>query len=253
MTEEPLITVSNLDMFIDKNHILKNINLSIPKNKITVILGPSGCGKTSLLKCFNRLTDLYPEIKVTGEINIENENILQKNTDVNLLRMKMGLLSQRPYPMPMSIKENIVFALKLKGITKKTEQMLALEELLRQVNLWDEVKDRLHEPAAKLSVGQQQRLCLARGLAVKPSIILADEPTASLDPLSNRIIEGKFIELKSNYTIVLVTHILRQARRLADNVIFIYMGEVVEQGNAKDFFENPKMERTQSYLSGMFN
>ena len=252
--EEPVkIKVKNLNLYINKKHILKNIDIIIPKNKITVVLGPSGCGKTTLMKCLNRLTDLYPEMKVSGKIFIDNEEILNKRNDITKIRKRMGLLSQRPYPLPMSIYKNIAFGLKISN--RKNRKFLngRIEHYLKQASLWDEVKDRLYDPAASLSIGQQQRLCLARGLAVDPDIILADEPTSALDPLSSQAIEKKIAELKQSYTIVVVTHILRQAVRIADYVVFMYLGEVIEQGEAKDFFENPKKDRTKSYLQGVFN
>ncbi len=247
------INIKNLDLFIGKQQILKNINVQIPENKITIILGPSGCGKTTLLKSLNRLTDLYEDVKVSGEIIIDNENILDSKQDVTTIRKKMGLLAQRPYPLPMSIYKNIAYGLRISNISDKNTIAKRVENNLKQVNLWDEVKDRLHSPASRLSIGQQQRLCLARGLAVDPEIILADEPTSALDPISSQTIEQKFIELKKQYTIVMVTHILRQARRVADYVIFMYLGEVVECGTAEEFFNNPKEDRTKSYLKGAFN
>jgi phosphate transport system ATP-binding protein len=246
------ISISNLNLFVGKQQILKNINIEIPKNKITVIMGPSGCGKTTLLKTLNRLTDLYPEMKVTGSIFIDEEDILHTTSDIHNIRKRMGLLSQRPYPLPMSIFGNVAFGLKISGRRRRKTLNKRVEHYLRQASLWDEVSQRLKEPAIKLSIGQQQRLCLARGLAVDPDIILADEPTSALDPISSQAIEEKFLELKNNYTIVVVTHILRQARRIADHVIFMYMGEVIEQGSAKEVFENPQMEKTKQYLSGAF-
>ena len=253
MEQPPKIEIRNLNVFAEKNHILKNINISIPQNKITVILGPSGCGKTTLLKCLNRLTDLYPELKVSGEILINQKNILLAGEDIYELRQNMGLLSQRPYPLPMTIYNNIAYGLKLRGVKSRRELHKQVVHYLQLANLWDEVKNRMREPASRLSIGQQQRLCLARGLAVNPQIILADEPTSALDPISSQYIEEKFVELKKDYTIVLVTHVLRQAKRIADNVVFMYMGEVIEQGEGKEVFENPKMEKTKLYLGGTFN
>ncbi len=246
------ILVKDLNLHIGKQHILKNINVTIPEKKITVILGPSGCGKTTLMKSMNRLTDIYPDVKVTGQIFINDEDILHTQMDITRLRQKMGLLSQRPYPLPMNIYNNIAYGLRISGRKKKRYLKKRIEHYLRQANLWDEVKDRLKDPASKLSIGQQQRLCLARGLAVDPEIILADEPTSALDPISSQAIEEKFVELSKNYTIVLVTHILRQAKRIADYVIFMYMGEVIEQGTAQQVFENPKEEKTKEYLKGLF-
>jgi len=250
---ETAIKINNLEVFAGKTRILKDINCEIPKNRITVILGPSGCGKTTLLKCMNRLTDLYPELKVNGEILIKEKNILDPGADIYKLRQSMGLLSQRPYPLPMTIYNNVAYALKLRGVTKRRELHKLVMDYLKQAALYEEVRNRLREPASRLSIGQQQRLCLARGLAVDPEIILADEPTSALDPISSRVIDEKFQELKKNYTIVVVTHVLRQARRIADNVIFMYLGEVIEQGSATEFFENPKQEKTKLYLEGMFN
>ncbi|MDP4281418.1 MAG: phosphate ABC transporter ATP-binding protein [Bacteroidota bacterium] len=247
------IQIQNLNVFAKDQQILKNINISIPKNKITVILGPSGCGKTTLLKCMNRLTDLYPELKVTGNIFINNQDILQAGEDINNLRQKMGLLSQRPYPLPMNIYNNIAYGLKLTGIHKRRELNRKVVSYLQLAALWDEVKGRLREPASRLSIGQQQRLCLARGLAVNPEIILADEPTSALDPISSKSIEEQFIKLKQDYSIVLVTHIIRQARRIADHVIFMYLGEVIEEGPVSEIFDHPKMEKTKQYMSGAFN
>lgn len=253
MEQQSKISIENLNVFADKTQILKNVTARIPKNKITVVLGPSGCGKTTLLKCLNRLTDLYPELKVTGRIMIDSKNILEAGEDIYKLRQQMGLLSQRPYPLPMNIYNNITYALKLRGIHRKREMNKLVIDYLKQANLYNEVKSRLKEPASRLSIGQQQRLCLARGLAVNPEIILADEPTSALDPISSQYIEEKFIELKSHYTIVLVTHTLRQARRIADHVIFMYLGEVVEQGPVEQVFENPQQEKTRQYLKGVFN
>jgi phosphate transport system ATP-binding protein len=253
MEEKAKIRVRDLNLYISKQHILKNINVDIPENKITVILGPSGCGKTTLLKSMNRLTDLYPEVKVSGSIYIGEEDILNTTSEITAIRKRMGLLSQRPYPLPMSIFNNIAFGLRISGRTKKKILDKRVEHYLRQANLWEEVQYRLKDPASTLSIGQQQRLCLARGLSVDPEIILADEPTSALDPISSDVIEKKFVDLKENYTVVLVTHILRQARRIADNVIFMYMGEVIEQGTAEEVFNNPKEERTKQYLKGTFN
>jgi phosphate transport system ATP-binding protein len=247
------IDIKNLQLFIGKQQILKNINVQIPENKITVILGPSGCGKTTLLKSLNRLTDLYEDVNVQGEIMIDGEDILLPGKDVTAIRKKMGLLAQRPYPLPMSIFNNVAYGLRISNRGNKKILAQRVEHNLRQVNLWDEVKDRLHEPASQLSIGQQQRLCLARGLAVDPEIILADEPTSALDPISSQAIEQKFVELKHQYTIILVTHILRQARRIADYVIFMYLGEVIECGTADEFFNNPKEEKTKAYIKGAFN
>lgn len=253
MENSAKIITKNLNLNVGKLQILKNVNITIPKNKVTVILGPSGCGKTTLLKTMNRLTDLYPEMEISGEILIDGRDILKAGTEITEIRRKMGLLSQRPYPLPMSIFKNISYGLKINGTSSRKELSARVEYYLRQANLWDEVKERLREPANNLSIGQQQRLCLARGLAVDPEIILADEPTSALDPISSNAIEEQFSQLKDNYTIVMVTHILRQARRIADHIIFMYLGEVIEQGPAYEFFHNPKVEKTKEYLKGAFN
>lgn len=246
---QPVVQVKDLNVYHEQSHILKNINLIIPEKKITVFLGPSGCGKTTLLKSINRLTDLYTGMKVEGNITLRGEEVLNKKNNIAALRQKMGLLSQRPFPLPMSIFDNISFGLKVQGIKNKTEIAHKVEFHLKQVALWDEVKERLSAPASRLSIGQQQRLCLARGLAVNPEVILADEPTSALDPISSRKIEEQFCELKKDYTIVLVTHILRQAKRLADNAVFMYFGEVIEQGNPSEMFSNPQTDILKDYLN----
>jgi phosphate transport system ATP-binding protein len=247
------INVENLNVFYGKTLALKNISLKIPSNKITVIIGPSGCGKTTLLKSFNRLFDLDPEVTYTGKIFVNNINILEHSVNIFDVRKKMGLLLQKPVILPMSIFDNVAYGLKIHGLREKKRLFSVVEHYLKEVNLWDEVKDRLHEPATRLSIGQQQRLCLARGLAIEPEIILGDEPTSALDPLSSRKIEERFIELKQKYSIVLVTHILRQAKRLADYVVFLYLGEVIEQAPAQEFFENPQKELTKEYIKGIIS
>jgi len=247
------IKIDHLNLHIGNKHILKDINVEIPEKQLTVILGPSGCGKTTLLKSLNRLTDLNPDVKIKGSIYNGAEDIMHPKTEITQLRKKMGLLAQSPFPLPMSIYDNITYGLRISGRRKKIYLNKRVEYYLRQVSLWDEVKDRLKDPASALSIGQQQRLCLARGLAVDPEILLADEPTSALDPVSSKDIEEMFLKLKQRYTIVVVTHILRQARRIADYVIFMYLGEVIEHGPAKEIFENPKKEMTKAYLKGAYN
>jgi len=244
-----LLYVSDLSLWHGQNQTLKKVELNIRDKGITVLLGPSGCGKTTLLKTFNRLCDLYPDIRTEGSIYFEGQDIMAKNIDVYALRQKMGLLSQKPHPLPGTIADNITYALKLKGITSKAELSDRVEVFLEKVGLWHEVKDRLKTPAGRLSIGQQQRLCLARGLAIEPRVILADEPTSALDPISSRKIEECFMELRKEVAIVLVTHTLRQAKRLADYVAFMYFGEVVEKGRPGVVFENPKTHTFQEYLS----
>lgn len=243
-----ILQIKNLNVYAEHHQILKNVNLDIPKNKVTVLLGPSGCGKTTLLKSLNKLTDLYNELKVSGNVYIEGDDILNTRKDIPDLRQKMGLLSQKPYPLPVSIYKNIAYGIRLKGVKNKKLIDYNVEKKLREVGLWNEVKDRLHKSADSLSIGQQQRLCLARGLAVKPSIILADEPTSALDPVSSKIIENLFRNLKKHYTIILVTHILRQAQRLADNVVFMHNGEIIEQGTPEKLFNDPQSLQLREYL-----
>jgi len=242
------LSICDLNVFAGEHHILKGINLKIPKNKVTVLLGPSGCGKTTLLKCINKLTDIHKELDVSGHIFIEQDDILNTSKNIPLIRQKMGLLSQRPYPLPVSIYKNVAFGLKLKGIRDKKLIEYNIERNLKEVGLWEEVKDRLHSSPNTLSIGQQQRLCLARGLAVKPRIILADEPTSALDPISSKIIENLFRKLKKHYTIVLVTHVLRQAVRLADNVVFMSNGHIIEQGHPNVLFKNPRTAMLKEYI-----
>lgn len=247
------IKIRGLNVSIGGKPILKNINLEIPDNKITCIIGPSGCGKSTLLKSINRLLDDDKRVRITGDIMIDGENIYNKNAELTHIRKKLGLLSQRPTPLPMSIYDNIAFGCRIHSMGRGRQMAGIVEETLRAAGLWTEVKDRLHSPASALSIGQQQRLCLARGLAVDPKFILGDEATSALDPLSSRHIENLFLELKKKYGIVLVTHTLHQALRIADHVIFIYMGEVIESGLASELFNHPKHELTRQYLSGAFS
>jgi len=243
-----LMQAKDLSLWHGKQQTLKNVDLDIGDKGITVLLGPSGCGKTTLLKTFNRLIDLYPYIRTEGSVFFDGRDILGKEVDVYDLRQKMGLLSQRPHPLPGTIADNIRYALKLKGIRNKAEQNDRIEHYLKKAALWEEVKDRLKNPAVSLSLGQQQRLCLARGLSVEPRVILADEPTSALDPISSRRIEEQFQELSCEVAIVLVTHILRQAKRLADYVAFMYFGEVVEKGVAGVVFDNPQTGTFKEYV-----
>jgi len=247
------IRVDRLNVFFGPDQILKDINLVIPDKKITVIIGPSGCGKTTLLKSFNRLIDAVDGVRFSGSIFVDDEDILEPKSELTHIRKKMGLLMQKPYPLPMSIYANVAYGPRIHGTRDKRELDRIVETYLRKASLWDEVKDRLHAPATQLSLGQQQRLCLARGLAVEPEIILGDEPTSALDPRSSQRIEQTFLELKNDYTIVVVTHILRQARRLADYIVFLYLGELVEHGPAQKMFEHPEKEMTREYMQGLIS
>lgn len=253
MENKAHIRVQNLNVYYGSVQALKNINVDIPDKKIAAIIGPSGCGKTTLLKSFNRLVEAVDEVRVTGKVFVDGENIFDPAVDVTTIRKKMGLLSQRPFPLPMSIYDNVAYGPRIHGKKNKREMDELVEHYLQIVSLWDEVKDRLHEPASRLSIGQQQRLCLARGLAVEPEIILADEPTSALDPMSSQHIEKRFQSLKNNYTIVIVTHILRQAKRLADYVVFLFLGELIEHGPSEEIFKAPKEKMTREYIKGVIS
>lgn len=247
------ISVRNLNVFYGNDQALKNVSIDIPDKKIIAIIGPSGCGKTTLLRSFNRLVDLVDGIRVSGEVLVDGENIFDPKVEVTHIRKKMGLLAQSPSPLPMSIYDNVAYGPRIHGQRNKKELDRIVERHLKEASLWSEVKNRLHTPASRISVGQQQRLCLARGLAVEPEIILADEPTSALDPKSSQRIEQTFLRLKNEYTTIIVTHILRQARRLADYVVFLYCGEVIEHGPAVSVFENPKEEMTREYIKGIIS
>ncbi len=250
MKSNPHIRIRDLNVSYGKDPALKNINLDLPARKITAVIGPSGCGKSTLLKSFNRMLDLVEGVSVTGTVEVDGEDIYRPGSEVTAVRKKMGLLSQTPYVLPMSIFDNVAYGPRVHGIRNKARLAEIVETRLREAQLWEEVKDKLPAPASRLSVGQRQRLCLARGLAVEPEIILGDEPTSALDPKSSAAIEERFRELKKDYTIVIVTHILRQARRLADYVVFLYLGEVIESGPAEEFFTQPRRELTRSYIEG---
>jgi phosphate transport system ATP-binding protein len=247
------INVQNLNLYIQGNHILKNINIDIPEKSITCIIGPSGCGKTTLLRTFNRMHDETPDVKTDGKVLIDGENILDEKANVISIRKKVGLLAQHPCPLPMNIYDNVAYGPRLHGFLNRKELNKTVLKYLQFVGLWDEVKGRKRTPASRLSIGQQQRLCLARGLAVEPEVILGDEATSALDPISTKKIEELFVTLKKDYTIVLVTHTLRQARRIADYVVFMYLGKIIESGTTEEFFNNPKKQLTKDYISGSFS
>jgi phosphate transport system ATP-binding protein len=246
------VKINDLNAFYGSSQALSNINLEIPKQQITVIMGPSGCGKTTLLKCLNRFLELNTNTRISGQVLIDGNDIYAPGVDITEIRKNAGLLAQRPSPLPMSIYDNVAYGMRIHNMKRGKELDVAVRHYLEMAGLWDEVKDRLHNPATGLSIGQQQRLCLARGLAVEPELMLGDEPTSALDPISAQNIERRLLDLKKEYTIVLVTHILRQAKRLADYVVFMYLGELVEQGPAKQVFEHPREKRTQAYLEGQF-
>ena len=244
------IETRHLNVEFHANPVLKDVNITIPSKQLTAIIGPSGCGKTTLLKSFNRLLEIQENVKVTGEILVDGKNILNPHLNVPDIRKKMGLISQKPYPLPMSIYENVAYGLRIHHKKKGEALDKSVQHCLEEVGLWTEVKDRLHDPATRLSVGQQQRLCLARAIAVQPEVVLCDEPTSALDPLSAKQIEKLLLTLKKDFTVILVTHTLRQAKRVADYVVFLYFGMVVEQGPANQVFNDPKSPEMKAYLSG---
>ena len=247
------IEIDKLNVYIQDNHILKDVSLTLHDKKITCIIGPSGCGKTTLLKSINRMIDTTEHVQVKGSVFVDHEDIYRKKAEITHIRKKIGLLSQRPTPLPMSIYDNIAFGCRIHGTRNRKALDKIVEKYLRATGLWEEVKDRLNNPASALSIGQQQRLCLARGLAVEPQFILADESTSALDPISSKHIEDLFLKLRERYGIIMVTHTLRQALRIADYVVFMYLGEVIEQGTAEEFFKHPRHELSKQYLSGVFS
>jgi phosphate transport system ATP-binding protein len=247
------LRVEHLNVHIDHVHILKDINLVIPEKSITCIIGPSGCGKSTFLKSLNRMHDETPEVKITGKIFVDGQDIYSPGVNVIDTRRKMGLLAQRPCPLPMSIFDNVAYGPRIHGLKKRKALNQTVIQYLQYVGLWDEVRGRVRSPATRLSIGQQQRLCLARGLAIEPEYILGDEATSALDPISTKKIEELFVKLKEKYTIILVTHTLRQAKRIADNIVFMYLGKIIESGPTEEFFNNPKKQLTKDYLSGSFS
>lgn len=247
------IEVQNLNIHIKDNHILKDVSLVLPEKKITCIIGPSGCGKTTLLRTLNRLIDSVENVKISGKVLVDGVDIINSGSEITELRRKIGLVSQRPCPLPMSIYGNVAYGCRVNKMYRGRKLNRVVLENLENVGLLEEVKGRLRTPAVRLSIGQQQRLCLARSLAVEPEYILADEATSALDPISGKKVEDLFVSLKDKYTIIMVTHTLRQALRIADYVVFMYLGEVVEQGTAEQVFHNSQQELTKKYLSGAFS
>jgi len=253
MSENVKLQVKNLNFYYAGNkQALKNINMPVYEKKITALIGPSGCGKTTLLRCFNRMHDLYPGNRYEGEIIFEGKNILEKDVDLMVLRSKIGMVFQKPTPFPMSIFDNVAYGLRLQGIKNKTELQDRVEKALKDAVLWDEVKDRLNVSAFSLSGGQQQRLCIARAIAVKPEVILFDEPTSALDPISTSKIEELIVELKKNHTIIIVTHNMQQAARVSDYTAFMYLGELIEFDLTDIIFTKPNKKLTEDYVSGKF-
>lgn len=249
-TADIQIETNKLEVYYHEHYVLRDVNIKIPAKQLTAIIGPSGCGKTTLLKSFNRLLEIQDEVKISGKIIVDGINILNPKLCVPDIRKKMGLLSQKPYPLPMSIFDNVAYGLKIHNKITAKQVEDTVKHCLEEVGLWNEVKDRLHDPASRLSVGQQQRLCLARAIAVEPEVLLCDEPTSALDPIAAQQIEKLLAKLKKEYTVVLVTHTLRQAKRLADHVVFLYFGKIIEQGTAAEVFNNPKHPETKAYIAG---
>lgn len=246
------IAVRGCNLYYGDFHALKNINMDIPEKQVTALIGPSGCGKSTFLKIFNRMNDLVEGCRIEGEYIIGGVDIFDKETDVNLLRKNVGMVFQKPNPFPMSIYDNIAFAPRTFGIRKKSELDDVVEKSLRRASIWNEVKDRLRKNALGMSGGQQQRLCIARALAANPKLLLMDEPTSALDPISTGKIEELIDELKKDLTIVIVTHNMQQATRIADKTAFFLLGELIEYGNTDDIFTSPYDERTERYITGRF-
>jgi phosphate transport system ATP-binding protein len=248
----PKITIKNLDFFYGDSKALKNINLALYANRTTAFIGPSGCGKSTLLRVLNRMYDLYPRQHAVGEVTLDGENVLSSRLDLNLLRARVGMVFQKPTPFPMSIYENIAFGIRLYERLPKSELDDRVEHSLRRAALWEEVKDKLAASGLSLSGGQQQRLCIARTVAVRPEVILFDEPCSALDPISTAKIETLIDELKEDYTIAIVTHNMQQAARVSDFTAFMYLGELIEFGDTPKIFTSPGDRRTQDYITGRF-
>jgi phosphate transport system ATP-binding protein len=250
--QKNILQARNLNFFYGNFHSLKDINLDIQENSVTAFIGPSGCGKSTLLRTFNRMYDLYPGQRATGEINFQGQNILDSNQDLNLLRARIGMVFQKPTPFPMSIYDNIAFGVRLYENLSRSDMDDRVEWALQKAAIWAEVKDKLSQSGLSLSGGQQQRLCIARGIAVKPSILLLDEPTSALDPISTGKVEELVSTLKSEYTVVIVTHNMQQAARVSDYTAYMYLGDLVEFGDTEQVFFKPKRKETEDYITGRF-
>ncbi|MDD1689691.1 MAG: phosphate ABC transporter ATP-binding protein PstB [Methanoregula sp.] len=252
MSEPAIITTNNLNLWYSGKHALESVSIKVPKKRVTALIGPSGCGKSTLLRCFNRLNDLIDNVKITGEITLDNEDIHAPASDVVTLRKKVGMVFQKPNPFPKTIYDNIAYGPWVHGIRDKNELDRIVEQSLRHAALWDEVKDRLSDSALGLSGGQQQRLCIARTLAVEPEVILMDEPCSALDPIATSKIENLIDMLKEEYTVIIVTHNMQQATRVSDYTGFMYLGKLIECGRTKQIFEHPTEELTENYITGRF-
>ena len=249
--DEIKLSVHNLNLFFGKKQILKNVNIDFPKNQVTSLIGPSGCGKSTLLRSFNRMHDLTPDATIEGIIKLDDADIYDKKVSVTEIRKRIGMVFQKPNPLPKSIYENLSYALKIHDFPRNEIAGL-IEKALKESYLWEEVKDELKKPAVKLSGGQQQRLCIARTVVLRPEVILMDEPCSALDPISTRRIEGLILSLKKDYTIVIVTHNMQQAQRISDKVAFMYLGELIEFDTCENIFKNPQKELTKNYVNGHF-
>lgn len=249
---ETSISVEDLSLYYGEKQALNNISLKLPKNKVSAFIGPSGCGKSTLLRCFNRMNDLVDGVRIEGTIRISDEDIYDRSVDVAALRSRVGMVFQRPNPFPKSIYENVAYGLRLQGIRDRRRLDETVEKALRGAALWDEVKDRLHESALGMSGGQQQRLVIARSIAIEPEVLLLDEPASALDPISTLKIEELIYELKDNYTIVIVTHNMQQAARVSDYTAFLYMGDLVEFDDTRRLFTNPGEKQTEDYITGRY-
>lgn len=252
MANEVKMSVKDLDLYYGQKQALKNINMDIHSNAITALIGPSGCGKSTFLKTLNRMNDLIDNVKITGQVTLDGEDIFDRNMDVTMLRKRVGMVFQQPNPFPMSVYDNIAYGPRVHGIKNKAKLDEIVEESLRGAAIWDEVKDNLKKSALRLSGGQQQRICIARALATKPEVILMDEPTSALDPISTTKIEDLMEELKRQYTVVVVTHNMQQAVRVSDYTAFFLVGDMVEYGETKELFTYPKDKRTEDYITGRF-
>ncbi|GLQ32788.1 phosphate ABC transporter ATP-binding protein PstB [Litoribrevibacter albus] len=250
--EEMCLEVKDLQLYYGEKRALHGINMQIPKNRVTAFIGPSGCGKSTLLRCFNRMNDLVDICRIEGKIMLDNENIYDRSVDVTELRRRVGMVFQKPNPFPKSIYENVAYGLRIQGINNRRVLDEVVEQSLRGAALWDEVKDRLHDSALGMSGGQQQRLVIARTIAVKPDVLLLDEPASALDPISTLKIEELINELKNEYTIVIVTHNMQQAARVSDYTAFMYMGDLIEFGDTNQIFTNPGKKQTEDYITGRY-
>ena len=252
MENNGIISVSGLNLRYGEHQALKDINIEIERNSITALIGPSGCGKSTFLKTLDRMNDLIPEVKITGDVRYNGDDIFSPSVDVSELRRQIGMVFQKPNPFPMSIYDNVAYGPRTHGIRSKAKLDETVERSLRGAAIWDEVKDRLKKNALGLSGGQQQRLCIARALAVEPEVLLMDEPTSALDPISTSKIEELVINLKEKYTIIIVTHNMQQAVRISDNTAFFLLGELIEYGATEEIFSQPKDRRTEDYITGRF-